>query len=195
MEIPPAVRAGLEVVRTTVSRCKAAGSQEDAFVGLVSGLEAMMAVSETMAQHAHMNQVRLEAALVHLEGTVKDLKESGGGRGYPRSMVENRAVGGLKVLVDDKSGTLFAHPSPDKAIITGEHSEYMINKVVEDIDSLGCGKVTMMTDKEIAMTSLQAKVQRRRDKPVIPQNAFKGDSQSNGLADKAVRDIEEAVRL
>ena len=60
----------------------------------------------------------------------------------------------------------------------------MINKVVEDIDSLGYDKITLLTDKAIAMTSLQAKVQRRRHKPVIPLNAPRGDSQSNGLAEK-----------
>ena len=35
---------------------------------------------------------------------------------------------------------------------------------------------------------------RSRAKPVIPENAPKGDSQSNGLAEKAVRDIEDQVR-
>ena len=88
---------------------------------------------------------------------------------------------------------IFAHPSPDKAIINGEYSEYMINKVVDDIDSLWYGRITLMTDKAVAMPSLQAKVHRRRSKPVVPQNAPKGDSQSNGLAEKAVRDIEEMV--
>ena len=98
------------------------------------------------------------------------------------------------VIVDGKSGSLFAHPSPDKAMVNGEYSETMITKVTEDIDSLGYDRVTFMTDKEVAMTALQARVKRRREKAVILQNAPKGDSQSNGLAEKAVRDIEEQVR-
>ena len=53
--------------------------------------------------------------------------------------------------------------------------------------------ITFMADKEVAMTSLQNKI-RRRSRPVIPQNAPKGDSQSNGLAEKAVRGMEEQVR-
>ena len=44
------------------------------------------------------------------------------------------------------------------------------------------------------MTSLQSKVQRMREKPVVLENSPKGDSQSNGRVEKAVRDIEEQAR-
>ena len=40
-------------------------------------------------------------------------------------------------MIDGKSGTLFGIPSPDKAIINGEYSEYVLNKVLSGIDSLG----------------------------------------------------------
>ena len=86
---------------------------------------------------------------------------------------ENKLV--TLVMVDDKSDILFSHPSPDKAIVRGEHSEYMLNKVVDDINSLGYGKVTLKTDQEVAMTSLQCKVQKVRERPVILMNSPKGD--------------------
>ena len=69
----------------------------------------------------------------------------------------------------------------------------MVSKVVDDINSLGYDRITLKTDQEIAMTSLQAKVQRLRDRPVVLANSPKGDSQFDGRAEKALRDIEEAV--
>ena len=153
--------------------------------------------------HAGCKHCVMSRALAdqHRRAEMEDREESDGGRlpviGADLCFMGSREdEDKLTVLVmaDDKSGSLFAHPSPDKAVVNGEYSEYMINKVVDDIDSLGYDKVTLKTDKEVAMTSLQAKVQRRRHKPVIPMNAPRGDSQSNGLVEKAVRDVEEAVR-
>ena len=41
------------------------------------------------------------------------------------------------VMADGKSKLVFAHASPDKALVRGEHSAYMIAKIIEDINSLG----------------------------------------------------------
>ena len=63
-------------------------------------------------------------------------------------------------LVDNKSDIIFAHQSPDKAIINGEYSEYILCKVVDDINSLGYDRINFKTDQEVAMTALQGRVQR-----------------------------------
>ena len=57
----------------------------------------------------------------------------------------------MLAVVDRKTNLIFVCPSPDNAIIVGMHSEYMIKKAVEGLDSLGCGSVILRSDKEIAM--------------------------------------------
>ena len=54
------------------------------------------------------------------------------------------------------------------------------------------------TDKEKALVALQGRVQRLREKPTVPINAPKGESQSNGAIENAVQRFEgnfRAMRL
>ena len=64
----------------------------------------------------------------------------------------------LTVLVvnDSRTKSLFASSSPGKEVVTGEHSEYLVTKVADNINSLGHGKVVFKTDKEKPLLALQS---------------------------------------
>ena len=89
---------------------------------------------------------------------------------------------------------MFGHPCPGKGTEEGENSSYLVDCCVDDLNSLGYEKIIFKTDKENSCKSLQAKVQRRRQKETLLENNPKGDSQSNGDAEKAVQDFEGAYR-
>ena len=98
------------------------------------------------------------------------------------------------VIKDSHSKSIFAHSCPGKTVTEGEGAEYIITKVVDNIDSLGHEQVVFQTDGESAMKALQAKVQWKRHKPVILMNPPRGESQSNGATEKAVQDFEGTFR-
>ena len=102
------------------------------------------------------------------------------------------------VMHDSRTKGMFAHSCPGKEIVSGDHSEYVVTKVTDNMDFLGHGKVVFKTDKEKALVALQGRVQRLRDKPTGPINAPKGESQSNGAIENAVQRFEgnfRAMRL
>ena len=91
------------------------------------------------------------------------------------------------VMNDSRTKSMFAHSCPGKETVSGDHSEYIVTKVTDNINFLGHGKVIFKTDKEKALIALQGRVQRLRDKPTVLINAPKGESQSNGAIENAVQ--------
>jgi hypothetical protein len=57
---------------------------------------------------------------------------------------------------------------------------------VENLAKLGHRKVVLRSDQEPAMLDLIAGVIEARQDPTIPQNSPVGESQSNGLVERAV---------
>ena len=98
------------------------------------------------------------------------------------------------VSADSKSRKIFAHPCPDKATVSGEHSQYLVDSIVNDLNSLAYPKTIFKTDGEDSCKALQNRVQRARHKETLLENSPKGDSQSNGDAEKAVQDFEGTFR-
>ena len=98
------------------------------------------------------------------------------------------------VMTDSRTKSMFANSSPGKEVVTGDHSEYLVTKVTDNINSLGHGKVVFKTDKEKALVALQSRVQRLRDKATVPLNAPRGESQANGATENAVQRFEGIFR-
>ena len=83
------------------------------------------------------------------------------------------------VMTDSRTKSMFANSSPGKETVTGEHSEYLVTKVTDNINSLGYGKVVLKTDKERPLVALQARVQRFQGDSRKPTAPWK--MQSGGL--------------
>ena len=52
------------------------------------------------------------------------------------------------VVVDNKSRIIFARAIPDKAVVNGEYYDYLVKRIVDDINSLGYNRIIFKTDQE-----------------------------------------------
>jgi hypothetical protein len=118
------------------------------------------------------------------------------------------------VYRDKMSRTVFAHTVTQKGIGDG----WILNKVVDDLDSLGYGRIIVKSDQEPAIKNLQAEVRQMRweelqllmktvkDKrgvetdidlcsgETILENSPAGDSKANGFIERAIQELEGQVR-
>ena len=97
------------------------------------------------------------------------------------------------VVRDHQSRLTFAHALQGKA--TNEvYGNFLVRAIVADIARLGYRKVRFRTDQEPSCLALQTKVKKQSDMEVVLQNSPVGESQSNGVAEKAVQEVEDQVR-
>ena len=95
---------------------------------------------------------------------------------------------------DSASGSVFAHGAPGMAIATGEYGEHTVKAVVNDIDSLGYKRILLKSDQQPSIKVLQQRVKEAWTGEVVKQNSPVASSQSNGRAEKAIRDLEGHLR-
>ena len=69
-----------------------------------------------------------------------------------------------------------------------------VKRVTNFVDGLGYGKVMFKSDNENSITDVWNAVRIARTAPTIPENSPKGESQANGIAERAVQDIEGLLR-
>ena len=97
------------------------------------------------------------------------------------------------VLRDHRPRVTFAHVVHGKSTIRSVYSQYLTKAVVADFNALGHKKIIFKTDQP-AMVALQESVKVASDVEITMRNSPVGESQSNGVVEKAVRDIEDEVR-
>ena len=79
--------------------------------------------------------------------------------------------------------------------VTNEvYGNFLVKSVVSDLAKMGYKKLRFRTDQESSCIALQAKVMAQSDQEVVLQNSPSGESQSNGVAEKAAQDVEDQVR-
>ena len=110
--------------------------------------------------------------------------------------LRNEAQGACCVVLvgrDRQSGALLAHAAPAK----GSSTEWAVQQVVKDLKKFGhYGKVILKSDQEPAITTFLEEVAKAREgAQTILEHSPVGDSQSNGLAERAVRSLEEMTRV
>ena len=91
----------------------------------------------------------------------------------------------------------FAHQVRGKSTQREAYSTYVINAVLQDIGFLDHKKIILKTDREPAMTALQERIWRLRIYPgeqTILENSPVGESQANGVVEKAVQEVEGMIR-
>ena len=98
------------------------------------------------------------------------------------------------VLRDHSTRITFAHVCEGKGIVDAEYSDYLRNAVLKDISSMGHSKIVLKTDGEPACKALQEHIKTSRDATTILENSPVGESQSNGVVEKAIDEIEGMVR-
>ena len=95
------------------------------------------------------------------------------------------------VIKDVKSGAIRSLIIPVKGI--AEH--HTMKEVVDTIDNLwGSSRIIMKTDTEGPIQALKMFVKDVRNGETILEDVVKGDSASNGKAEKAVRDVQGMIR-
>ena len=93
-------------------------------------------------------------------------------------------------MKDRDSKTIFA----DVVEMKGRGIEGTVENVVKNIAKFGYKKVILCSDQEPAIIDLIEGVIAERQEPTIPQNSPVGESQSNGLVERAVRSVKDQVR-
>ena len=93
-------------------------------------------------------------------------------------------------MKDRDSKTIFA----DVVEAKGRGLGGTVENVVRNIASLGYKKVTLCSDQEPAILDLIEGIIAARKEPTIPQNSPVGESQANGLVERAFRSVKDQVR-
>ena len=96
----------------------------------------------------------------------------------------------VQVMRDVNTKCIFAHAVPRKGVSHVFGSE----QICKDIEGLGYKEVVIKTDNEPAMITLQQEIKSKRSDRTILENSPVGESQSNGVAERAVRAIANQVR-
>ena len=94
------------------------------------------------------------------------------------------------VCRDQESRVTFADVCPRKG--THEHS---IDQALLNLKRLGHSKMVIKTDQEPALVSLADNIKARREQDTILEHSPVAESAANGIAEKAVQQVEERVRV
>ena len=104
---------------------------------------------------------------------------------------EEDAVVRIIVAKDEQTGMTTAHRVDTK----GPTDEWIVKRVVQDIEELGRSDIVLKTDGEPAMVAVQRAVTALRKGMVTkPENPPSYNPQSNGAAEKAVQDVSAQIR-
>ena len=97
----------------------------------------------------------------------------------------------ILVVRDVDTKMLFAHVVPRKGLA----SDHGIEQLLKDIERLGYRKLCLKCDGEPALVAIQHEVVKRRPFETLLENCPAGDSQANGIAERAVQTIAQQVRV
>ena len=82
-----------------------------------------------------------------------------------------------------------------KSTVNQEYSEYLRKAVLQDIATMGHSKIVFKTDGEPACKALQDAIETCRDATTVIENSPPEESQSNGVVEKAIDEVEGIVRI
>ena len=106
---------------------------------------------------------------------------------------EQQGTSPVLVLRDHMTRVTFAHALPGKSTQNEPYSAYTVNAVIQDIKMLDRKHVILKSDQEVAMTALQERVKALRsgnDEQTFLENSPVAESQSNGVVEKAIQEVE-----
>ena len=95
------------------------------------------------------------------------------------------------IIVRDETKTIYSHLCMTK----GATDDWVVDRIVSDIDELGHIEVILKCDGEPAIVQLLKKVKSKRISNTIIEHPPAYDPQSNGIAEKAVQEFMEQLRV
>ena len=95
----------------------------------------------------------------------------------------------VRVIKETKTKAISTFMVPEKSA-----NEHPVKTVVDFMSGCGCGHAKLKSDGEAAIVALQEAVKNSRQSDTRIENSPKGESQSSGAAEKAVREAEGMIR-
>ena len=96
----------------------------------------------------------------------------------------------IVIMKDRDSKAVFS----DMVEVKGQGISGTIQRIADNISRLGYKKVILKSDQEPALIDLINGIIEYRDDPTIPEHSPVGESQSNGLVERAVRSCKDQIR-
>ena len=99
----------------------------------------------------------------------------------------------MLAMKDHKSKMIFSHVVPKK----GASVAYCVSQAVRNLEYLGYPKIVLKCDQEPAMLDLWnavAKACKQTGVEILPEHSPVGESQSNGVIERAIQEVEGVVR-
>ena len=93
------------------------------------------------------------------------------------------------MCIRDRFWACFAHVVPSK----GAANDWVVRRVVEDIEKLGHTDIVLKSDGEPAIREVQDKIRLRREFRTVVENSPVKDSQANGFIERANGLVKEQV--
>ena len=97
------------------------------------------------------------------------------------------------VIRDHQTRMTFSHKLLGKSTTDEDYSRYVVHAVMKDLKSLDYKKIVLKSDQEKALVALQERLRQLRNginEQTILENSPVGESQSNGVVEKAVQEVE-----
>ena len=127
----------------------------------------------------------------------KDRKTEGDG--IPEVGLDYKAFG-QEEGEDDKATVIMARDKETLqtfvhlCLCKGASDGWVVDRLVEDLATLGHTKVIVKTDGEPALVNVMEAIQEKRSHPTVPKHPPVYDSQANGAIEKAVDDVMAQLR-
>ncbi len=96
----------------------------------------------------------------------------------------------ILIIRCDTTKSICSHPVLQKG---GAYS-WVSDRVVQDINNMGHGKIILKCDQEPAIMEVHGQVMKKRAHETIPEHSPVGEHQSNGIAERAVRTVKDQIR-
>ena len=96
----------------------------------------------------------------------------------------------ILVMRDSKSGSTCSTVVENK----GGSCEWAVRRSAGFVDGLGYNKLVFKSDNEHSVVDLWRAIKNKRTGETVPENAPKGESQANGIAERAIQDVEGLLR-
>ena len=106
----------------------------------------------------------------------------------------------LIVVVNERTGEKYARAVGRKGVGTEGEMDWLIKDISEELKAWGHaggenGKIILKSDGERSIVALREAVAKFHGGEVIPEQPPKGESQSNGIVEEAVRAVREFTRV
>ena len=110
------------------------------------------------------------------------------------SQLEQEKSNTVLVAKDNKKKTIMATVCPSKSTVEAMHSTGVCKRMASFLDFLGYPRVALRSDQERSTLAMQERVKAMRRMETMLTNSKRRVSQTNGVVERAVQELEGIVR-